>query len=642
MAEATAAAEGTSHEADTQDGTRVLGQMEELQRAIKDEWQQFRRGVEESFRLQCERQQLLVMGWLLEQKGADKATPSTAFETSPCASIAENPLAATWASERALAESLGLERASSIDTPESQAFRASPSSAYQSADGSPRREDRRRVRRQDCFSEQDEWAMRSRSPSVLAAMEHGRAPLRVALYQRCARCLDAIADEPLRTGWVARCVDSRAFEAICALVIMLNGAFTVLTTNYEMENPGRGLTPFMATVELVFMCFYTLELILKLIVHRGYFFCNHDMQWNIFDFLLVVLAIYDTLFTEFYSAGDIRSGTNVTFMRVLRILKMAKILRVVRVMRFFAELRLILNSLLGSLASLFWSIVMLALIFYIFALIFVQGSADYIADLLQGDAVRGGCGEQCVRRLFGSVGETMLTLYQSSTSGIDWKEPYEAIESTGLQNAALFIFFIAFIQIALLNILTGIFVENAMKLAQPDRDTLALKHRANEIAQKEELRRMCQEMNGYRDAFKKEDFQQALNHSKYRNYLQIIGLDIKDATLFFDMLASANEGEVDIEDFINGCMRLKGAATSIDMQHLVFETKMMHKLQRQLYEDCMSKFRLLGNAVSRHEAPQKWCPPESPQGKVLQWKLAPSEGWSRAVPAKLPGTAASL
>merc|ERR1712216_23826 len=80
----------------------------------------------------------------------------------------------------------------------------------------------------------------------------------------------------------------------------------------------------------------------------------------------------------------------------------------------------------------------------------------------------------------------------------------------------------------------------------------------------------------------------------FRQYFDVRGIDIKDAAMFFQMLCASAEvhgGEVDVETFIGGCLRLKGLASSIDVQTLAFESKLMHCIQKDqmtLLEDKLS------------------------------------------------------
>jgi hypothetical protein len=197
----------------------------------------------------------------------------------------------------------------------------------------------------------------------------------------------------------------------------------------------------------------------------------------------------------------------------------------------------------------------------------------------------------------------MISLVKATTGGADWEVFYDSVGITGQQNSALFIFFIAFYQISLLNVLTGIFVENAMKLAQPDPYTAALEHRKQERQEADQLRSVCKHLdksgNGHVSF---EEFEEAIHRGKLRAHLRVLGLDIKDSRKFFELIkcASGNEvvaigkSEVDMESFVMGCMKLKGTATSLDLQSLLAET---HRGNLQQHQHILFVRQKLGKAA---------------------------------------------
>eukprot|EP00747_Dinoflagellata_sp_TGD_P111381 gnl/TRDRNA2_/TRDRNA2_171212_c0_seq3.p1 gnl/TRDRNA2_/TRDRNA2_171212_c0~~gnl/TRDRNA2_/TRDRNA2_171212_c0_seq3.p1 ORF type:complete len:886 (+),score=161.09 gnl/TRDRNA2_/TRDRNA2_171212_c0_seq3:81-2738(+) len=144
-------------------------------------------------------------------------------------------------------------------------------------------------------------------------------------------------EEPTRTGWLAAIVSSGRFESLTILVIVLNAFFMAYVANYDISHINHEPTEFITSAERFFTIFFLVELILKLCVHRRYFFVNENMKWNIFDFFLVGLAVYDQLVTLIAHSGG---GPNMTFMRTLRMLKMAKMLRMARVLKAFKDLRM--------------------------------------------------------------------------------------------------------------------------------------------------------------------------------------------------------------------------------------------------------------------------------------------------------------
>eukprot|EP00931_Biecheleriopsis_adriatica_P021867 TRINITY_DN14181_c0_g1_i1.p1 TRINITY_DN14181_c0_g1~~TRINITY_DN14181_c0_g1_i1.p1 ORF type:complete len:526 (+),score=85.59 TRINITY_DN14181_c0_g1_i1:625-2202(+) len=397
-------------------------------------------------------------------------------------------------------------------------------------------------------------------------------------------------EEPTHTGRLAKVVLHPGFDTVCLSVILLNSIFAIFDTDwkvshyYSVKRP-----PFLFTAEMAFVAWYTLELFLKILVHRQYFFINKDMRWNWFDSLIVVVSLSEALPSLIASQGTGNVG-NVTFARVLRVLKMVRILRMVRLMRFFSETRILLNSIVASFDKLFWSIMMLLFILYIFSLVLVQGAALWMEEINHKHVGENGELHEDFKELrervvecFGSVMTAMTTLFQTCTGGDDWSGFYKVAQITGDQNAVIFVCFVAFSQIALLNILTGIFVEGAMKAAQPEREIQAWEVHKTEKETEAELRRLCEAVaKGSNGILNREDFTNELMNGRLKAYFSLLGLDVKDAQKFFSMLEILSDGQVDVDAFVYGCLRMKGTATCLDMQYLLFETKTIRRHQRAL------------------------------------------------------------
>jgi voltage-gated sodium channel len=415
--------------------------------------------------------------------------------------------------------------------------------------------------------------------------------------------LDRIShlEEPHRTGPLAELVDSGKFETLSCSVIVLNAIMSFIITNYEMDNRGAP-PPWAILVETAFVAFYCIELGLRLYVHRLYFFCNSNVSWNIFDFLLVCTATYNLTLAAWIRGNQ--GMKNMSFMRTLRLLRMTKVLRVLRLMRCIAELRLILNSLLASMASLFWSIVTMSLIFYIFGLLLVQNAVAYINEQ---DGTLDAQTEGLLYASFGSVQGAMLSLFKSTTGGGDWTVYYDLFTPMGLQASSLFLFFIAFSQVAFLNILTGLFVDSAMKLSEPDRERFVAESRRAFAKQRQELEAIMEEMDldGDGTISEAEFFQQMqLKNGKLQAYLESVGVHAADAEHFFSMLKSASLGHgVETVAFVEGCLQLRGEASSLHLQAVATEVKNMHKKIAGLSAEVQKSVGPLGR--SQHDARSK-------------------------------------
>ena len=73
---------------------------------------------------------------------------------------------------------------------------------------------------------------------------------------------------------------------MCISVIVVNGGITLHATNAaisQVEMQGSmnlQISPIDGIIDTAFVVFYTIELALKLIVHRGYFFVGEESGWG--------------------------------------------------------------------------------------------------------------------------------------------------------------------------------------------------------------------------------------------------------------------------------------------------------------------------------------------------------------------------
>ncbi|CAE7518730.1 CACNA1E [Symbiodinium natans] len=407
----------------------------------------------------------------------------------------------------------------------------------------------------------------------------------------CAWLLDL--KEPERTGRLARAVDSTAFAFLSTVVILANAVFILYATDYEMQHLSNPTNAQIRSVDLSLAGFYVVEVLLKLIVHKLFFFWNSEWRWNIFDFSLVLFAIVENVLAYDWMHGTKDTGVNLGFLRLFRLCKIVKILRIFRTLKFFSELRLMLDCMIGSLLNVIWCVVMMVFVMYVFAL-FVQ---QLLASFLVEDGGRDSPEAVAeISSFFGSVGMTLITLFQASTSGVDWKEPYDALWVSGPVLPTAFLFYVAFVFISVWNIITSTFVEKALKLAQPDIDLLVMEQQLQDYEDTQMLAQLFAHMlQTDEDGLPRvglEEFRHLVENSEFRSYLQTRGIDIKNAETFFKMLVELHgEPTIDAITFANACVRMKGAATSIDLQTVMYTTHLMNKEQRRAFQFMYSRLK---------------------------------------------------
>jgi voltage-gated sodium channel len=316
-------------------------------------------------------------------------------------------------------------------------------------------------------------------------------------------------------------------------------------------------------VETAFMAAYTVELMIRLWRDRCFFFFDESYLYNWVDIFLLVMMYYFTFTT---------SVRDVTYLRAIRMLRLMKVLRVFRLIAAFKTLRAILMSLANTMGTLMWSVILLTVVLYVFALLFVQSAAMYFQDKATDlDPAH----FEMLSRVYGGMWTAFLSLFMCSTGGHDWIVCYEPIVLTGAVNQGIFLFFVAFTQIAVMNIILGIFVDNAMKRMMIEKEEAASEHIAEEQRTQEALIALCNELDKDKDGkITRNEWRAALNHAGVMSYLDLMGFHVHNVIEYYEVMSKGSDhGAVDISAFVSGCMRLKGWATCYDMQVLLGQVK---------------------------------------------------------------------
>merc|ERR1712032_985818 len=221
-----------------------------------------------------------------------------------------------------------------------------------------------------------------------------------------------------------------------------------------LDTPNRADKPrIWKVIGRIFTSYFLLELLLRIVAHRLWFFTSPEWKWNVFDTFLVMSSIFQ----------DIFEGFNISFMRVLRILRMVKVMRLIRVLRFFRELRKMMFSILACMTSLMWALMLLFLIMFLFSILFLQGAIGFLEEKGNFDAHHAD-----FERWYPSLYSTMFSLVLVITGGTDWLEVVRPLREIHWAYELIFIFYILFVIFGVVNVLTGVFLESAAEFVDRD------------------------------------------------------------------------------------------------------------------------------------------------------------------------------
>jgi len=366
-------------------------------------------------------------------------------------------------------------------------------------------------------------------------------------------------------------VCSSLFDLCTCFFIVSNAAFIGVQTDYMARHVTDKIPFTFRVIESIYCAIFTMELLLRLAVHGRKFFTMSGYRWNMFDAAVVCLQLFEeimALITGAMGSDHNSMPSNFSMMRMMRVLRLIRIIRLVRVLRLISELRTIVVSIIGSMRSLCWTIILLVLMMYLIGVYLTQLVTDHKADneLDPGE-------HQSLTQHYGSLLRSILTLFQSISGGIDWDDGVSPLMSSmSPWLALLFSFYIAFAIFALMNIVTGVFVESALQTAKDDKELFLLHHVRNLFVNADTDRS---------GRITWPEFQKQVENPSMNMYFKAIDLDKEEARDLFRLIDIDESGTIDAEEFVNGCFRLRGPAKAIDLATLMHETKRMNRKWRE-------------------------------------------------------------
>ena len=162
----------------------------------------------------------------------------------------------------------------------------------------------------------------------------------------------------LISGIAQKITKNKTFNVFIFVLILSSAILIGIETYPEIASKHRHLLGFLD--KLIISCF-VLEIGLKIVSNGKRPWNFFSDPWNVFDFVIVAVCLIP--------AGDTHYFAALRILRVFRILRMITIL---------PKLRLLIGALLKSIPSIGYVILLISLLFYVYAIIgvFLFGTSD--------------------------------------------------------------------------------------------------------------------------------------------------------------------------------------------------------------------------------------------------------------------------
>jgi hypothetical protein len=313
-------------------------------------------------------------------------------------------------------------------------------------------------------------------------------------------------------------VARNSFDLTVGAVIFLNSIYIGVETEYCATNLTTTLPTGFKVVEYTFTTFFCFELAMRIAGSGWYsYFFGNGMGWAWFDGVIVATAIADIIIAELLPLlliGTDMGGISVSQMRVVRIVRVTRLLRILRISRI----------------------------------------VRYVAAL------------------------RTLLLSMFHTGGISWHDATKQLAVISGALEWLFVLYIGFTVFAVLNVVTGVFCNTAIEAAQRDPEIIADSLSTNKQAQLDQMVELFEALDLDKSGnISLEELGALVNDFNIQTKLASLNLDVNDAWTLFSLIDRDKQNVIEIEEFVAGCMQLKGANKQIDMLKMIYDVRAVLK-----------------------------------------------------------------
>lgn len=221
-------------------------------------------------------------------------------------------------------------------------------------------------------------------------------------------------------------VEAKAFHHFIVAAIVLAGVVAGLETSPAIMAQHGGT---LLALDKLILGIFIVEALLKMAAHGRQPWQYFGDGWNVFDFLIVVLCLLPV-------AGPFAA-----------VLRLARALRLLRLVSALPKLQLLVGALLKSLSAMGYVSLLLALLFYIYAVagIHLFGAGD--------------------PKHFGSLGAALMSLFRIVTLD-NWGDIYfaQAAHVQAIKVVIYFVTFIVFGTMIILNLFIGIIMNSMSEM----------------------------------------------------------------------------------------------------------------------------------------------------------------------------------
>lgn len=221
------------------------------------------------------------------------------------------------------------------------------------------------------------------------------------------------------------------FQDFTLFVIVLNGVWIGIDVQYNhpsLEKNGKlPLEPTSTVVENLFCIYFTFEISLRLVAFGKRNLGEKLRFWFIFDSVLVAFMVTETWIMLIVDA--VSGGGGANFLSKFSTLRLLRLTRLTRLLSSLPELLTLVRGMMNAAKAVSIVLGFLVLLMYVFAIVFTsQLGHSESPEKKEDDPYWIRDSDPTAQELFGSMGDSMMSLFTRGLLGDNLAETLEAIK----------------------------------------------------------------------------------------------------------------------------------------------------------------------------------------------------------------------
>ncbi|CAE8604092.1 unnamed protein product [Polarella glacialis] len=368
-----------------------------------------------------------------------------------------------------------------------------------------------------------------------------------------------VKDELKTTGVFQYIVRHPMFERVTMAMIAFNALWMAIDAEYNHADVITMAEIQFQVAENLSCAYFFFELLFRFMAYATARSCLHD-SWFLFDLLLVLVMVLETWLLPLVMIMSGTQGTGLmggqaSVLRAGRLLRILRTARMARLVRLMPELMILVKGMFVACRSVFFTLVLLQIIIYIFAIAFMQISKE----------------SEMREKYFDGMGKSMFTLLVYGI--LPDQEPFITdLAGDSWMLTVLVLVFILLGSLTVMNMLLGVLVEAVKTVSVVEREQLDVNF-AKKI-----LLDLIKNHNLDADGdnlISEQEFMDLLSNPQAARCLASLGVDVIGAIDCGSMLFEDGE-PLTFSDFMHGMLMLRGTNTTtvkdiIDLRRFVAE-----------------------------------------------------------------------